>query len=508
MEIDNDNSNINKDYSLTDNLNINTKLKTSNSNNNTNDELSSKNIRTLVDANHDIFRYGLQKLESNIYEDPTFLGYTIELDENSALFTDVLPFIETRMTTCTELSSRISVYKEFVNKIRQVFNSQDSVVSPNEKLEFIKQHYINSISGMDILQKKFIKWKEDKLTFELHEDISMFSTYLAYLYNNLTYSYENGRVLIPENLLKFNCYIKISEIRNLTSIKKLVSNNTIDLLTVNALKNNTTSIIYKLYDCQFDFFGSKPFENDMILGGIDAPTMPHSILNFDLYLKRVSKSIYTPLINNSITMNDDNINLDIVIVKLETQDGDKSSYNANSSFSREAFHNAENKKPSSINTYENEIKFRPDIKEQSDLQELKLELEKIKSENAIIESESQEEMNIGLQTAAGWSNSEESIVQTDPLNQFVNKTKSTIKSAGKIQKDKLNNELNRKKNELIKSFVNDVKDKVGIKKIIPDNIYDDNDKPFNNILNQFGSQVGNNVANDIINTLTNNNPIL
>jgi hypothetical protein len=66
----------------------------------------------------------------------------------------------------------------------------------------------------------------------------MWSSYLTYLYNNLTYSYENGRELIPENLLKFNMYIKISEIRNFTSTEKFNSTDQRDINIANALKNN------------------------------------------------------------------------------------------------------------------------------------------------------------------------------------------------------------------------------------------------------------------------------
>ena len=38
--------------------------------------------------------YNLKLEETSTFEDPTYLGFTIELDENSALFNDVLPFLE------------------------------------------------------------------------------------------------------------------------------------------------------------------------------------------------------------------------------------------------------------------------------------------------------------------------------------------------------------------------------------------------------------------------------
>jgi hypothetical protein len=481
------------------------------------DNLLTNSVRTIVDSNSDIFKYGLSKLDSNIYEDPTYLGFTIELDENSSLFTDVLPFIEARKGEVPELVSRISVYKEFVNKIRQVFNSQDSVVTPNEKMEYIKQHYINSISGMGLLTKRVIKWKEDKLEFELHEDISMFSTYLTHLYNNLTYSYENGRHMIPENLLYFNCYIRISEIRNLTSIGKLMSNKAIDIQTVNALKNNTTCIIYKLYDCIFDFSDSKPFGDDIIQSGIDAAVMSFSTLSFNLFMKRISRSLYVPLINNSLTINDDEIDLDIVIIKND----DGSIQPVKSKFSREAFHNAENKKPSSILTYDSEVKHRQIIQEPNDLQQKLKDLNEIIDYNSVIKEIADEEMEIGLSTAAprykgdDISDHTPSIMDLldDPakaINNFSKKTKSSAKFALQMQKNKLNNKILNERNRLIRKFVGDVAKKIGITKITnPSNVYKSDDNGvLETALGEFGRSIGRDITNDIISTLTNNNPII
>ncbi len=269
---------------------------------------------TLVDLNKSVFTYGLNKYDDSAYEDPTYLGFTLEIDDKSALFTDVLPFLEEKASRITQFESRLALYKQFIIKIQQVFKSRESTGENPET--YIKSHYINSVGGFENLHKKFNEWKKDKLTIELHEDIALFSTYISTLYNNLTYSYTYGRRMIPENLLKFNLYIKISEIRNLTSIAKQKSGlkgNKADQFIADSLKNNVTCYVYKLHDCEFDFFRSKPIGDDIIQAGIDAASPGHSMLEFDIYFKSVSRQIYNPLINGSITMNDEKVDLDVFL---------------------------------------------------------------------------------------------------------------------------------------------------------------------------------------------------
>ena len=497
--------------------------------------------RSLTDLNQDVFRYGLTKLDNSQYEDPTYLGFTIELDEKSALFTQVLPFLE-KHSDIPDLVARKPVYKEFVTRIRQMFNSQESVVNPNDKTEFVKQHYINSISGLDMLTNKFINWREDKLTFQLHEDISLYSSYIAYLYNNLIYSYENGRALIPENLLKFNMYIKISEIRNLTSIAKLMSNNTIDNNVANALKNNTTSLIYKLYDCEYDFFKSKPFDDQISQAGIDGTTPPHSLLSFELYCKRVSRQIYTPLINNSLSMNDDKIDLGVIILsttgsasttgapsdpsKTTTDENgnpvEQQTVTAVSPFKQEAFGNEDAKRPSSYKTYNKEIEKHPELSETNDIVGREQEIQVLQDYNKDVKdyydkkyaderarsAGSQINIEPGSEEALMLQNAGVDITSMidDPqkalglLTDKADSLKAYAQKLGLEQVERVKQQLERKKNELIRTFINDVAQNVGLKKIIPDNVYED--KNFlADTLGQYGANIGNSIKDEVIDTL-------
>lgn len=492
-------------------------------------------LRTLVDGNMDVFRYGLFKYDDSNFEDPTYLGFTVEIDENSALFTQVMPFLEKQGATRAELNARIPVYKEFVSKIVSIFKSQESIREPSDKGIYIKQHYINSISGLDNLSKKFNKWRTDKLSFELYEDIGLYTSYIAYLYNNLTYSFENGRALIPENLLKFNLYIKFSEIRNLTSIAKIKSNDPIDKRIVDGLKNNITCLVYKLYDCEFDFFGSKPFEDSVAQAGIDTSVPGHSIVNMDVYFKSVSRQIFNPLVNNALAMNDNKIDLDVIIVGTngnrntngqvtdasgaavgpDGQPYQQLSVDAASTYNQEAFHAQSNRKPSDASTYNIETTINPELKENSDLAEQASQKGDILDYNAQLAPDMAELRNSEFSPLK--ANDDATLldklvgkdltnVVQDPqaaLNNLTNKIKSRVENTAKDQLNKAVTLLKQKRNALVKNFIYDLQNRVGLKTIIPDNVYTDQDY-YKNALDRLKSDVGLTIADEIIKTITGN----
>lgn len=491
-------------------------------------------LRTITNGDLDVFRYGLHKFDESKFEDPTYLGFTIEMDENSALFTQVLPFLEKHSATRTEMAARIPVYKEFVSKIVSIFNSQESVSNPEQKNVFIKQHYINSVSGLDGLSKKFNKWKDDKLSIELYEDIGLYSSYIAYLYNNLVYSYENGRVIIPENLLKFNLRIKISEIRNLTSIGALKSTEPSDQAIVNALKFNVTCILYKLFDCQFDFFNSKPFEDTITQAGIGATPPGESIVPLDIFYKSVSRHIYTPLVSNAVSMNDNLVDLGIVIVN-STGNANPNGQVNNSSVitgpNGEPYQELESgnvsngtiegfpahniKKPSAISTYNIETANNQDVKSENDLAKKYEQLQDLIKYDAelapeILTSNSSQfpplksdPNNTLLDTLIG---KDLTNVIEDPqaaLNNLTNKIANKLENSANRALHNAQQILKQKRNALVRKFVNDVERQVGLKKIVPDNVYKDSDY-YKNLLDQFKSDVGLTVGDEVIKAITGN----
>lgn len=491
-------------------------------------------LRTITEGNLDVFRYGLHKYEDSVFEDPTYLGFTVELDENSALFTQVLPFLEKHSTTRAEMQARIPVYKEFVNRVQMIFNSQESVASPDQRSQFIKQHYINSISGLSNLAKKFNRWREDRLDIELYEDISMTSTYLAYLYNNLVYSYENGRIIVPENLLKFNLRIKISEIRNLTSIRQLKSTDVTDQAIVNALKYNVTCIAYKLFDCEFDFVNSQPFDDTIAQAGIGQNLPSESILPMGIFFKSSSYQIYAPLIRNSISINNNKVDLGITITNSNGSTNPNGQANPSdvligengqpfqelnadsiSDGSIEGFPAASTKKPSDLSTYTIETNNNPDIKTENDLAAKAQQLrdlmeydEELAPEGTPLRTTQFPPLKAGepgniLDNIIGKDLSHAIQDPTGALKDLGTKVAKQVQNSAKWQLHLATQKLKQKRNELVRKFVNDVERQVGIKTIVPDNVYTNQDY-YQNLLDQLKSDVGLTVGNEVIKIVTGN----
>jgi hypothetical protein len=105
--------------------------------------------------------------------------------------------------------TRQKIYDQFVKTLYNLFNIDFEEIDRN------KSYYINSISGLDKLTDRIVDFEKDKITIKMNDDISMISTYLIQLYNNLSYSYKDHRHMIPANLLRFNMYIKIHDVRNM-----------------------------------------------------------------------------------------------------------------------------------------------------------------------------------------------------------------------------------------------------------------------------------------------------
>lgn len=484
----------------------------------------SYDIRRIVDSNTDVFRYGLHKFKDSQFEDPTILGFTIEIDNdsNNALFNQVLPFLEKHSVNRVEHNSRIPIYNDFKNRILQIFRSQESVEQQSDSSVYVKSHYINTVSGLNNLSKKFIKWKEDALEIELYEDISLYTSYIATLYNNLVYSYESGRCLIPENLLKFDLNIKISEIRNLTSISKLASNNVADIEIAEALKNNVTCITYKLHDCQFDFTESLPFADSITQSGIGASNPTNSVLNMKIFFKSVSRTMYVPLVNKSLQINDNNYNLGLVVVGLggdkktnglATDNSSTIAKNDGSSFQKSEttvqpqnkpnndFLNSFFKKPSDISTYKNETDKYASLKQDETgilanynlLEDIKNYNEPLQPQYGLVNKNS----DISLDEDLGSFDYKEILSNPQKaINDAETRLTNRAAYVGNSLLQKAKNAINQRRAELINKFVNDVAKKVGLQKITPSNVYTEPNY-FKDELTRVGNQAGFDLLNEL-----------
>lgn len=109
-----------------------------------------------------------------------------------------------------------------------------------------KNHYIKNIKNLNSLDKMFVSYSAETptcLELELYEDVRLFTTNLKFMYNNFVYNYNKGVRVVPENLLKFNMFIKISEKRTYTLYNQ--SDKTIS--------KHTPTLIYQLHGCEFVF---------------------------------------------------------------------------------------------------------------------------------------------------------------------------------------------------------------------------------------------------------------
>lgn len=286
--------------------------------------------QTISDSVSDTFKYRLEKNPSlSYFEDPTYLSYDLIFDiDESPLFeykhpNGVQEFLyKYGNGIMSEVSNRQEIYDEFIQRFFSLFQSGFDNVDPGYYLPTTpRAYYAESISGLDKLNEKITNYGEDKITITLTEDISMTALYLAELYNNLVYSYKSQKFIIPDNCVRFDMLIKISDMRNFKipnpNYGKPLDNGS-DSMTreeaialENKMKPDNISkdqpykshIIYRLHDCNFDFFKSMNVPSDLTIGGFNAGLDQNPAkLSFDIYYKSVSREIVPSLIQDGITI--------------------------------------------------------------------------------------------------------------------------------------------------------------------------------------------------------------
>ena len=248
----------------------------------------------------DTFKYGLSNFSEYFdylkYEDPTYLGFNLFISEKSTLLNDemIKNFIN-QYISVDDIKIREQLYIKFVTIIRQLFNIEGDEFL-NKKKDRNKPYYIKKINGLDKLNAKIVKYKEDKITIDLNEDVTMVALYLAELFNNLSYDYRLQKYIIPENLLRFDMVIKITDIRH---FKKWDDNNSSYIINP-----DISSQYYILRDCNFDFENSQTHGADLTMGGNSSPLNTASEgLSFDIYYKSVERLFNPKMITSDILYN-------------------------------------------------------------------------------------------------------------------------------------------------------------------------------------------------------------
>ena len=273
----------------------------------------SNDIRTqpLVEYDMENFKYTMDRKDNtdSWYEDPLYQSFDIIFDRTlSPLFNGEIDKFFEVYDMNDYMNNAWIHYKKFNELFFKIFNGlgpqkyQTTMiptgvsgmmpitvpVPDNNVVKRNKVWYINSIAGMDKLTAKIPKYEEDKLTITLSEDVAMLVNYMVDSYNNFVYNYSQQRYNLPDNLLRFKMMIRLSDMRTMKLVNHFESP---EYMYDKAME------IYTLYDCNFDFFNSKNFTDEVVNGGFGAGRQDTpAIVKFDIIYKSIQKEFRTPLI--------------------------------------------------------------------------------------------------------------------------------------------------------------------------------------------------------------------
>lgn len=301
--------------------------------NDNNENLDGKIVQLQYDEDTNTFKRGLYS-NSELggyeqtdfwYEDPFIPTFELFFDDESPLFNGSdFPSDRTAGNTLKNFiqkygeiegyQERFALWSEFKNVFFKIFE-KELKGDKNSRNKKNKAYYITKIQGLNNLNKKMIKYGEDKITVTMNEDVSMIAWYISELYNNIIYNYRNQRFMFPENAIRFNLTLKINEIRNFQIPESNneptewfpVNKNYLNNKSIKNVISPKSEIIYTLHDCNFDFFESRNYNDELEKGGYGvASQRTPQTLSFDIYYKSVTRESTFPL-SNGIPLN--NINL-------------------------------------------------------------------------------------------------------------------------------------------------------------------------------------------------------
>lgn len=188
---------------------------------------------------------GLLKPTPQENEDPVYFGFEIVIDDkNSPLLNGEIDDFFSKFSSIDEIRGRQSIYNGSKFDFNNQFSSEPTILSSNRD-HFVfqmqrlfkfkgeisaaaslspnrRRYYIKKIEGLDKLIERnaslksnsFVKFREDVLKVSFYEDVGLSTGYFINLYKILYWSRLRGKGVVPENLLRFDCQIIVSEIRN------------------------------------------------------------------------------------------------------------------------------------------------------------------------------------------------------------------------------------------------------------------------------------------------------
>lgn len=296
------------------------------------------------DTSTDYFRHGLQVIDNitpienpingasnlrlDLFEatpfennDPVMFGFDIIIDSVSSplLNGSVIDFLN-QYTNVDEIAARIPIYEDFKQQFIKFFKTKSTVRIDTEQTTMSRtntnsasidsqkgifqtgkkaymNYYIQKIGGLQNLIesnkpgsfKYLTDYRKDVITIDFLEDVSLSLGTLAHLYKLLYWSKPNGKGMIPENLLRFNCDIIVSETRNFNRVRKALNTGDIEVI-----KDNVSRYVYSLRECQF-FFDNPSHPGDIDMGGISI--YGNTTIQFDYKYSTVKFERFVPTTN-------------------------------------------------------------------------------------------------------------------------------------------------------------------------------------------------------------------
>jgi hypothetical protein len=262
--------------------------------------------------------------------DPVMFGFELIIDDITSplLNGSVLDFLR-NYSSISEVRSKIPVYEDFKQQFIKFFKTKSTVSIDVEKTSITKMresglpespgspsrdnffqdmhkraymnYYIKKIAGLEKLveantpsQKKYLvdyAKGTDLISLNFSEDVTLSVGTLAHLYKLLYWSKPNGKGIVPENLLRFNCDIIVSEVRNYNRVIKAIENGELEII-----KDNVSRYIYSLKECQF-YFDKMPHGGDVDMGMNTMALFPEGgyTLNFDYKYSSLKLERFMPI---------------------------------------------------------------------------------------------------------------------------------------------------------------------------------------------------------------------
>ncbi len=316
-----------------------------------------RNIYALFgDGGHDLFRHGLAEITPNddaggntrlsmfdstvdyslsdgfgdvtAKEDPVMFGFDIVIrTQESPLFSDVLQdsvfnfFDSSAAVNNAEMLSRLEVWQNFKAHFFQFFrdslDNKPYTESPNSSNPSNSRfyYYLKKVSGLDQLVestsgdtiKSFVDYGKEMIKLEFSEDVTLRVGRMAQLYKTLSWSRLSGKTMIPENLLRFDCDIVVSEVRNFAKVKKILDESgTPSATDLQILKDNVNRYVYTLYECQL-FFDKMPHPGEIDLGAVPDAYTGYS-MGFTYKFSTLRLDAFNPIENKYVPLNNGTYN--------------------------------------------------------------------------------------------------------------------------------------------------------------------------------------------------------